>query len=199
MLKIGLTGGIASGKSAAADCFAARGIRVIDADVIAREVVQIGEPALQEIGAAFGNEVMNPDGSLNRAQLRTLVFADPVKRQKLESILHPRITQAMQHQAAQPGAPYCILAIPLLIEARQEDLVDRILVIDVPAEVQIERLMRRDRVTRQHAEAMLAAQSDRETRLAFADDVIVNAGSRAALEAAVEKLHHRYLDLAATL
>lgn len=197
MLKIGLTGGIASGKSAASDCFAARGIPVIDADLVAREVVVPGETALEEIEATFGSAVINPDGSLNRTVMRSLIFADPDKRSQLEAILHPRIKEAMLARLAALSAPYCILAIPLLIEANQVELVDRILVVDAPTELQIERLMNRDSVTREQAEAMLAAQIDRTARLAEADDVIVNDGSLAELDEAVEQIHQKYLALAA--
>ncbi len=197
MLKIGLTGGIASGKSAVSACFARRGIPIIDADVIAREAVEPGQPALKEIKRVFGDAVIDSNGHLDRTAMRRKIFSDTQKRKQLESILHPRIKQMMGDQMARLSAPYCVLAIPLLIEAAQLDLVDRVLVIDVPSEIQIARLMRRDHVPEDQAQAALAAQLDRDTRLRFADDVIVNDGTLAELDAAVERLHQRYLSLAA--
>lgn len=197
MLRIGLTGGIASGKSAASDCFSVRGIPVIDADVVSREVVKAGTPAIQEIEAAFGKRFIRPDGSLDRRLVRSLIFSDPQKRNELEAILHPRIKEAMLSRLARISAPYCILAIPLLIEADQRDLVDRVLVIDAPRAIQIKRLMQRDQISQDEAEAILNTQLDRDTRVKFADDLIVNDGSRADLEAAIEGLHQKYLSLAA--
>lgn len=179
MLRIGLTGGIASGKSAASDCFSVRGIPVIDADVVSREVVKAGTPAIQEIEAAFGKRFIRPDGSLDRRLVRSLIFSDPQKRNELEAILHPRIKEAMLSRLARISAPYCILAIPLLIEADQRDLVDRVLVIDAPRAIQIKRLMQRDQISQDEAEAILNTQLDRDTRVKFADDLIVNDGSRA--------------------
>lgn len=198
MLKIGLSGGIASGKSAASDCFASRGIPIIDADIVAREVVTSGAPALREIELTFGAEVIDAGGGLDRTLMRSLIFTDPEKRRQLEAILHPRIKEAMLSRLARVNAPYCILAIPLLIEAEQQYLVDRILIIDAPRNLQLERLMQRDHITRDAAEAILAAQLDRQTRLKFADDLIVNDGSQADLDAAIEKLHLKYLALSAT-
>ncbi|KAA3627576.1 MAG: dephospho-CoA kinase [Proteobacteria bacterium] len=196
MLRIGLTGGIASGKSAASDCFSVRGIPVIDADVVARQVVKAGTPAIQEIEAAFGKRFIRPDGSLDRRLVRSLIFSDPQKRNELEAILHPRIKEAMLSRLARISAPYCILAIPLLIEADQRDLVDRVLVIDAPRAIQIKRLMQRDQISQDEAEAILNTQLDRDTRVKFADDLIVNDGSQADLEAAIEGLHQKYLSLA---
>lgn len=197
MLKIGLTGGIASGKSAASDCFSVRGIPVIDADIVARDVVKAGTPAIEEIEAAFGKRFIHPDGNLDRRLVRSLIFSDPRKRQELEAILHPRIKEAMLSQLARVSAPYCILAIPLLIEADQRDLVDRVLVIDAPRAIQIKRLMQRDQISQDEAEAILNTQLDRDVRVKFADDLIVNDGSRTDLDAAIEKLHQKYLSLAA--
>ena len=197
MLRIGLTGGIASGKSAASDCFSVRGIPVIDADVVARDVAKAGTPAIQEIEAAFGKKFIRPDGNLDRRLVRSLIFSDPRKRHELEAILHPRIKKAMLSQLARVSAPYCILAIPLLIEADQRDLVDRVLVIDAPRAIQIKRLMQRDQISQDEAEAILNTQLDRDVRVKFADDLIVNGGSRTDLDAAIEKLHQKYLSLAA--
>lgn len=198
MLRIGLTGGIASGKSAVADSFDRRGTPIVDADVIAREVVEPGQPALSEIAETFGAQILDADGRLDRTAMRDQIFSDDQKRRKLESILHPRIKEAMERQVARLTVPYCVLAIPLLIEAHQQDLVDRILVIDVPVELQISRLLQRDRTSKAAAEAILKAQLDRETRLRFADDIIVNNGTLAELDSKVEQLHQKYLALAAT-
>jgi len=195
MLKIGLTGGIASGKSAAASYFAAHGVPVIDADLLAREVVRRGSSTLKEIVAAFGPEILDKEGNLDRTAMRKIVFSNILRRRQLEAIMHPRIKALMQSRIAELSAPYCILAIPLLIEANQQDLVDRILVIDAPTALQIDRLMNRDNITRQTAENILGAQIEREARLQYADDVVVNDGSIAALEDAIEKLHQKYLSM----
>lgn len=197
MLTIGLTGGIASGKSTVAELFAALGVPVIDTDVIAREVVEPGEPGLAAIRDAFGAEVLTPDGRLDRRRLREIVFADAAKRRRLESILHPLIRErTLARLAAVRNAPYAIVVVPLLVETDFGKLVDRVLVVDVPVDAQLERLASRDGIDRAAAEAMVAAQASRETRLAHADDVIDNAGDLAATRAQVERLHARYLELA---
>lgn len=196
MLKIGLTGGIGSGKSTVAALFAARGVPIVDADAIAREIVQPGQPALEEIARTFGREILRPDGSLDRHALRTLVFADPNKRARLEALLHPRIRQRMRKQVANLSGAYCLLVIPLLLETGQTDLVDRVLVVDCPQALQIRRVTERDGLDRAEAERILAAQTSRPARLAAADDVIENDGNEAALERQVEALHRRYLALA---
>ncbi len=196
MLKIGLTGGIASGKSAAAEVFAGLGVPVIDADVIARERVAPGSEALAEIVRAFGPEMLTPAGELDRARLRRRVFADAEARARLEAILHPRIREALLARLERLDAPYVVLVIPLLVEAGWQDLVDRVLVIDAPQALQRERLMRRDGLSAAEAEAMLAAQADRATRRAAADDRVVNDGSLDDLRADIEKLHGHYLALA---
>ena len=199
MFCVGLTGGIASGKSAVADRFAARGIAVVDADVAAREVVAPGQPALAEIAAAFGDDVLQADGTLDRAALRRHVFGDDAARRRLEAILHPRIRVRMHEQARRAGGPYVIVAIPLLAEGGGRlayPWLDRILVVDVPREVQLARLVRRDGIELPLAERMLAAQADRASRLAIADDVIVNAGALALLDAEVDALDRRYRALA---
>lgn len=199
MFCVGLTGGIASGKSAVADRFAARGIAVVDADVAAREVVAPGQPALAEIAAVFGDGVLQADGTLDRAALRRHVFGDDAARRRLEAILHPRIRVRMHDQAQRAGGPYVIVAIPLLAEGGGRlayPWLDRILVVDVPREVQLARLVRRDGIELPLAERMLAAQADRASRLAIADDVIVNEGALALLDAEVDALDRRYRALA---
>jgi dephospho-CoA kinase len=196
MLKIGLTGGIACGKSAVATGFAELGVPVIDADVLARELVASGQPALAEIAHELGDEFITPDGGLDRARLRRHIFNDAGARKRLEAILHPRIAAEMQARAARLDAPYCLLVIPLLIEAGQQSLVDRILVVDCPEELQRHRLAARDGAAPEQISAILASQIQREQRLAAADDVITNDGTPAQLQARVAELHARYLGLA---
>jgi dephospho-CoA kinase len=199
--RIALTGGIASGKTTVANLFAARGAALIDTDVIAREVVEPGQPALQAVVEAFGPGVLGPDGRLDRRRLRETIFADPAARRRLESILHPAIRAEMERQSraaamARPDA-YQLLVIPLLAEGGRRDHVDRVLVVDAPEAVQVERLVARDVVTEEQARASLRAQATREARLAIADDVVHNTGRLDELEAQVAALHARYLALAA--
>lgn len=194
MLRVGLTGGVASGKSTVSAIFAELGAGVVDTDVIAREVVAPGEPALAAITAEFGDTVLLEDGTLDRARLRRLVFHDASRRKALEAILHPRIRTAALERVAALEAPYALVVVPLLLESGFAELVDRILVVDCPQAQQLERLKQRDRVGEADARAMLAAQTDRQTRLARADDVIDNSGSLAATRAQVERLHARYLE-----
>jgi dephospho-CoA kinase len=195
---VALTGGVAVGKSAVARRFEALGIHVYDADVAAREVVAAREPALAEIEFVFGADILNADGSLDRRAMRGRVFADPAARKKLEGIIHPRVRAWLRRRVGMDRGPYCVLAIPLLVENREEYAwVDRVLLVDAPETLQIERLMQRDGVTREDALRMLAAQSSREQRRAIADDVIGNDGEEAALDAQVAALHARYLELAA--
>jgi dephospho-CoA kinase len=193
---VALTGGVASGKSVVSQRFRQLGIGVYDADVAAREVVAPGSAALAEIEFVFGANVLNADGTLDRRAMRERVFAAPAARKQLESIIHPRVRAWLQRRAGMDRGPYCMLAIPLLAENRaQYAWVDRALVADAPEALQIERLMQRDGVSREHAGRMLAAQATREQRLAIADDVIVNDGAEAALDARVQALHARYLEL----
>jgi dephospho-CoA kinase len=198
MLRIGLTGGIASGKSAAAAVFAELGVPVIDSDVIAREVVAPGSPGLAAIRARFGEGVLQADGQLDRRALRAQVFADPTARRELEARIDSLIRERMAAQSAAAGGPYQIHAIPLLVEggARRPGI-DRVLVIDCPEEIQVQRVMARDRVDEAGARAVLAAQASRAQRLAAADDVIVNDQGLETLREAVITLHQRYLGLAA--
>lgn len=191
---VALTGGIASGKSAVAERFAARGVEVVDADLVAREVVAPGTPGLAEIVQAFGGDLIDADGHLRRRALRERVFGDAAARRRLEAIVHPRVRARLHERARNAHGPYLVLAIPLLVESDGAyDWVDRVLLVDVPREVQIARLTARDATTPALAEAMLAAQATREERLARADDVIVNDGSLEALDAEVERLHRDYL------
>ncbi|HXQ31732.1 MAG TPA: dephospho-CoA kinase [Steroidobacteraceae bacterium] len=194
-LRIGLTGGIASGKTAVASAFARRGVPVIDADRIARDVVAPGTAALAAVLAEFGPGLVLPDGGLDRRRLRDIVFADPERRRRLEAILHPPIRRAIEAEAAAVTAPYAVIAIPLLAETGQRASVDRVLVVDCPAELQKARLMARDGETAERAAAMLTAQAPRDARLAIADDRIDNTGSLEDLDRSVDTLHQRYLSL----
>ncbi|ALP51775.1 dephospho-CoA kinase [Candidatus Tenderia electrophaga] len=196
MLIIGLTGGIGSGKSAVCALFSELDVPVIDADVIARLVVEPGQPALEQIRATFGDEILTPDGLLDRARLRALIFANPAKRKQLEAILHPAIRREMLIQAAQVQAPYCVFAIPLLIEVGQTDMVDRVLVVDAPDALRRQRLKQRDGLDDAQIDAIFAAQLERIARLAQADDIIHNAADLAHLRAQVLDLHDCYLKLA---
>jgi len=196
-LLVGLTGGIASGKSLVGSMFTQLGAALVDTDVVAREVVAHGEPGLEAVSAAFGPTVLLPSGELNRVALRALVFADDAKRHKLEGILHPLIRARTRAKLAEIEAPYALVAVPLLVETSFRDLVGRILVVDCPESAQLERLMRRDAIPRDEALAMLRAQADRATRLKAAHDVIDNSGTTDATRRQVEQLHRRYLELAA--
>jgi dephospho-CoA kinase len=196
VFKVGLTGGIGSGKTAASDHFARLGAAVIDTDLISRELVEPGQPALVEIVDRFGSDILAPDGRLDRPLLRQRVFDDPAERQALEAILHPRIRATMLTRAEQAEAPYAVLVIPLLIETGQQGLVDRVLLIDVPEAVQRARVAARDRLSMEQVELILAAQTDRATRLRAADDTICNDRGLDQLRTAVAALHDKYLDLA---
>ncbi|HMM65369.1 MAG TPA: dephospho-CoA kinase [Dokdonella sp.] len=196
MFTVALTGGIASGKSAVEQRFAARGIEIIDADQVAREVVAIGTPGLAAIIDAFGAGVLAADGSLDRQQMRQRVFADAASRRRLEAIIHPLVRRSMLRRAGAVRSAYGMLVIPLFVESGEYGWVDRVLVVDVPREIQIARLLKRDGVSRELAESMLDAQATREQRLAVADDVIDNRGDIEALDDAVESLHRKYLALA---
>jgi dephospho-CoA kinase len=196
-LIVGLTGGIASGKSIVGAMFVKLGAALVDTDVIAREVVAPGEPGLAAVSAAFGPAILFASGEINRPALRSLVFGAPARRLELEAILHPLIRSRTRQKLAELRAPYAVVAVPLLVETSFAELVDRILVVDCPESAQLERLMRRDAIPRTEALAMLRAQLDRATRLKAAHDVIDNSGTPEATRRQVEQLHHRYLDLAA--
>lgn len=195
---VAMTGGIAAGKSTVARCFEAFGIGVHDADVAARDVVAPGGAALAEIESVFGSSVLDATGALDRRAMRERVFADAGAREQLERIIHPRVRTWLQWRADRDRGPYCVLAIPLLAENRAAYAwVDRVLLVDAPEPMQLERLMRRDGIAGDVAQRMLAAQASRAQRLAIADDVIRNDGDEAALQSAVATLHTRYLALAA--
>ena len=195
-LVIGLTGGIGSGKSTVAALFRRHGVPVIDADAVAREVVEPGQPALEEIARVFGEQVLDDAGALDRRALRARVFDDDTLRHRLEAIVHPRIRARMADRLGRLDAPYAILEIPLLVETGQHRLVDRTLVVDAPREAQISRTRERDGVEVTQIERILDAQAGRARRIEAADDVIGNEGGIEALDAQVAALHERYLDLA---
>ena len=192
-LRIGLTGGIASGKSTVADLFANLGVPVIDTDAVAREVVNPGEPGLDSVVKQFGPEILQPDGFLDRAQLRKIIFATPEAREQLNNILHPLIRARTAQLIEQIDTPYLVLEIPLLTETGFTDLIDRVLVVDCPQELQKQRLKARDCETEESANKIIEAQATRAQRLAIADDVICNAGSLENLTLLVNELHQRYM------
>jgi dephospho-CoA kinase len=195
-LRVGLTGGIASGKTTVANLFRARGVAIIDTDVIAREIVAPGQPGLDRVVEAFGRDVLDSSGALDRRRMRASVFADPGQRRRLEEILHPLILDEMARRSAQAGGVYQILVIPLLAESGSREYVDRVLVVDCPIEIQVSRLLVRDAENERQAHAMIAAQAPREQRLALADDVITNDGDLGALEAQVDSLDRKYRQIA---
>jgi dephospho-CoA kinase len=196
--RIGLTGGIASGKSTVAQRFMELGIPVIDADEAARTVVAPGTTGLAQVIERFGAGVVAVNGELNRRALRDLIFNDPTSRQHLEGILHPLIRADMERRAGLAVGPYLVMVIPLLVEGGSRDRVDRILVVDVDEALQLQRVMARDASTPDQARAILASQASRSARLAAADDVLPNAGSVTDLRQGVDRLHERYLQLAET-
>lgn len=192
---LGLTGGIGSGKSAAAAYFVELGIHLVDADDAARWVVEPGRPALTQIAEHFGTDVLQADGTLNRTALREVIFKDPTQRTWLESLLHPLIREEIRHYLARAESPYAILVSPLLLETSQHQMVQRVLVIDVPEAVQIQRTLLRDTTNEEQVRAILKAQASRDERLSRADDVIVNDRDPGWLKSEVERLHHFYLTL----
>ena len=193
---VGLTGGVASGKSLVSAQFRALGVPVLDADQVSRAVVQPGQPALAAIADHFGADILLPDGQLDRRRLREIVFADAQARRGLEAITHPPIRAAIQAWIDGQDAPYCMLENAILLESGMDRLVDRVLVVDVPETVQLERLQQRDNITAALAQHMLAAQSPREMRLRRADDVLVNIGTPDETADTVLRLHDRYLSRA---
>lgn len=190
---VGLTGGIASGKSLVSQQFRALGVPVLDADQVSRVVVEPGSPALAEIAARFGPQVLLADGQLDRRRMREIVFADPAARLELERITHPRIRQAIRAWLDAQQAPYCILENAILFESGMDALVDRVIVVDVPETVQRARLVDRDGIDPVLVEQMLAAQSPRELRLSRADEVIENSGTPEQTAEAVRRLHEAFL------
>lgn len=195
MLIIGLTGGIASGKSTVASYFQALGITVINSDQIAKELTRVGMPALQQIVSHFGPEILNPTQELNRRLLRERIMADEAARLWLEQLLHPLILKELQARAKQVHTAYCVLEIPLLVETGPYPFIDRILVVDVEEATQLARLQTRDHLSLALAQQTLANQAQRAARLAAADDVLENQGDLARLKQAVAKLHEKYLGL----
>jgi dephospho-CoA kinase len=196
MLVIGVTGGIGSGKTAATNAFAKLGIDVVDADVVARQVVEPGTPALKQIATHFGKDILRADGTLDRTALRQIVFKESNEKAWLEQLLHPLIAEETQRQLRQAKSRYVILVSPLLTETAQKQFCDRILVIDAPETTQLERTMQRDNNDAEQVRRIIAAQADRKQRLLYADDVIENTGTLTQLEEQVNAMHQRYLKLA---
>lgn len=194
--RVGLTGGIACGKSTVANLFAALGVPIIDTDLLAREVVTPGSPLLREITAHFGMQVLGSEGSLDRQELRARIFADPAQRQWLDALMHPAIRELTDARTEAATGPYVIVAIPLLVETGGAARFERVLVVDCDPKLQVARLAARDGNSREQAERILAAQASRAERLAVAHDVIHNDGDIAALRDQVEKLHRQYLEAA---
>ncbi|WP_295408329.1 dephospho-CoA kinase [uncultured Thiocystis sp.] len=196
MFTVALTGGIGSGKSTVAEQLGALGAGVIDTDLLSRELTAAGHPVLERIAAVFGGSILQSDGSLDRAALRERIFRSPAERAQLESILHPAIKNLMLERLATLDAPYAVLVIPLLFETGQQTLVDRILVVDVPEHVQIERVKRRSGLPEDEILRIVASQSPRQERNARADDILDNSGDTAALSSQVRHLHRRYFQFA---
>lgn len=196
VFRVGLTGGIASGKSTVTKFFAALGVPIIDTDQVAREVVEPGQPPLERLVERFGRAILTPDGHLDRPKLREIVFSDPKARADLEALTHPAIGTAVEAWSAAAGGPYQILIIPLLVEKNLASQVDRVLVVDCNEELQIGRLQARDGSTAEQARAILNAQTSRTARLKSAHDVIQNEGDLSAVRDQVSALHTRYLALA---
>jgi dephospho-CoA kinase len=196
MLIVGLTGGIGSGKTAVSDRFAHHNVPIIDTDLLARELVEPGQPALAEIAVTFGSDCLDEVGGLDRARLRERIFADAEGRKRLEAILHPRIRALARQRIANLTRPYCLLVIPLLAETGMTDLIDRVLVVDASEVEQLRRVMVRDQTDEEQARRILAAQASREQRLALANEVVENSGDFADLDRQVAALHQHYLTLA---
>ena len=196
-LRIGLTGGIASGKTTVANYFADLGVPIIDTDVIAREVVAPGAPALDEIRDAFGDDVFHLGGTLDRRAMRKIVFSDDAKRRQIEDILHPRIRDAVYQRVAETSGPYLIIVVPLLYGSPMTDFMDRVLVVDCSEEVQLGRLLARDTENGEQARRMIASQASRDERLSIADDVVQNDGDMEDTRQRVKALHDEYLRLSA--
>ena len=195
---VGLTGGIGSGKSAAADCFAAHGVAVVDTDALAHELTATGGAAMPALLAEFGPQVATREGALDRGRMRRLAFADPSARQRLEAILHPRIRALSEERCREAASPYVILAVPLLVESGgYRDRCQRIVVVDCPETLQISRVMARSGLSESEVGAIMAAQASRGERLAAADDVLNNDGDLQHLEVQVADLHRKYLQIAA--
>ena len=195
---VGLSGGIGSGKTTVSDLFAELGVDVIDADLIARQVVEPGTPALLAIVEKLGSQVLNQQGELNRAQLRQLVFSDPTLKEWLNQLLHPLIRQQMHSQTRAAKSSYCILSVPLLVENNLIHMVDRVLIVDVAEATQLARSVLRDNSNAEQISAIMNAQASRAQRLAVADDIIENEGQASDLAEKVKQLHLQYLQIAAS-
>jgi len=198
MLVVGLTGGVGSGKSTVAGLFAMHDVPIIDADIVSREVTAPDKPDFASIVKHFGSEIVLPDGTLNRSQLRHLIFKDPKQRLWLEKLLHPSIRDEMQKQINETNTPYCIAVIPLLLEVEFYYFINRILVVDAPETEQIRRVMQRDHVIKSDVEAILDSQASRIDRRSKAHDIIINDGKVEDLNAQVDKLHETYTLLGKT-
>lgn len=194
-LIVGVTGGIGSGKTAVTDFFTAKGITIVDADIAARVVVEPGKPTLTTIAERYGKDILQSDGSLNRRQLREIIFQDDAERIWLEELLHPQIREQIIAELDQASSRYVVLVSPLMIETTQQELIHRLLVVDVSVETQITRCTQRDDMTREQAEAIIRKQSSRQDKLKIADDVVDNEGSLNQLHQQLESLHQQYLSL----
>ncbi|WP_347988191.1 dephospho-CoA kinase [Methylomonas sp. AM2-LC] len=196
MLKIGLTGGIGTGKSTVCKLFESLGIKTFDADIIARQLVEPGMPTLNLLENTFGADIIQADGTLHRAKLRELIFSDQIKKKQLEDIMHPLIYAKIAEETENASGHYCVVAVPLLMETQKTDLFDRILVIDCSKEIQLERVIRRNKLSREQVLAIIDSQISREQRLTLADDVIENSSSLSRLAEQIKRLHNSYILLA---
>lgn len=190
---IGLTGGIGSGKTAVSDAFQDLGITIVDADLASRIVVQKGKPSLKKIAEHFGNDILNENSELDRAKLREIIFNSDEEKNWLESLLHPAIANQIQDELKASSSPYTILVSPLLLETNQKEYCNKVLVVDVPVELQVERTLKRDQVSEGQVKSIIKAQISRKNRLEFADEVIINDGSLEELHSTVMKFHQKFI------
>ena len=190
---IGLTGGIGSGKTAVSDTFEKLGITVVDADLASRVVVEKGKPCLEEIAKHFGDDILNENDELNRAKLREIIFNSDSEKLWLESLLHPAIAEQIKDELNASKSPYTILVSPLLLETNQRDFCDKVLVVDVPIELQMERTTKRDGVSEDQVRSIIKSQINRDERLQLADEIILNEGSIEDLEMIVRELHEKLI------
>ena len=190
---IGLTGGIGSGKTAVSDCFEGLGILIVDADLASRVVVEKGKPCLAKISERFGQNILKESGELDRAKLREIIFNSDEEKDWLESLLHPAIARQIQDELKVSTSPYSVLVSPLLFETGQNDFCDKVLVVDVPVETQVERTLKRDGVSEEQVQSIIKAQISRQKRLQLADEIIVNNSTLGALQLAVKKLHQQFI------
>ena len=190
---IGLTGGIGSGKTAVSDAFQDLGITIVDADLASRIVVQKGKPSLKKIAEHFGNDILNENSELDRAKLREIIFNSDEEKNWLESLLHPAIANQIQDELKASNSPYTILVSPLLLETNQKEYCNKVLVVDVPVELQVERTLKRDQVSEGQVKSIIKAQISRKNRLEFADEVIINDGSLEELHSTVMKFHQKFI------